>query len=374
MKPSNLAAQHDSGVESQFNTNRQVPGTFYIDPAIITNYVDGAVQNLVNETFELLLQDEAWLNKIQTHIASVVISRLSDKLALIDIDFIINQHLDAALERYRERINKSLNQHGVLDSATAPELIISDGAVIAKSGLGCQELLVEKSTTSKFLQVQDLCVMGTINTDGHAWQALSETIADKTQNKLGEQWKQQLVSQVLDLAKQSGIDFKDISINGAALVEGNRLNPSITESAIQKVGTLQELKVKGSTNLGNIMHVDHRRVGINTDAPDMALTLWDEEVSLSLGKVSKDKAWIGSNRSQSIDIGVNRRKAITIDKDCMVSIDKLRVDRWQISFGNEIPSYAGTRGDIVFNHDPKPGSAWAWQCLGAFKWQPIGSK
>jgi hypothetical protein len=237
---------------------------------------------------------------------------------------------------------------------------------VAQSGLACTTIMVEQDLT-----VSNLVVTGTVNTDCESWNELAGVVADKTHALLDQQWKQELVSQALTLAKTQGIDFDSININGAPLVQGHKLNPNITETSIQHLGNLDSLKVLGSSSLGDTMTVGDRRVGVNTESPDMALSVWDEEVSVSIGKISKDRAWIGSNRNQTLDIGTNRRRAITIEPDGLVVLDQLRLDRWKIGFGNSVPNHSGTRGDIVFNHDPKPNAPWAWQCLGGFKWQPI---
>lgn len=353
----------------------QVPGVFYVDPDIITKYVDSAVQIMVRDSLTALMNDQEWLQKIHGIVTVDVANRLTDRLSgSFDLNGLIAENLDGALERYRSRIKENFSTNGIRDDATQCELVISDGAVVAQSGLACKELLVEQTVTTQDLRVTNLSVLGSINTDCVAWHDLADNIARAAEQRLGETWKQDLVQQVTQLARVQGIDFDQVTIRGAPLVEGSKLSANITDSSLQRVGLLRDLAVDGAAHLSRTVHVANNRVGINTESPDMALTIWDEEISLSVGKIKQDRAWIGSNRQQALDIGVNRKRSISIESDGLVVVDRIRVDRWQISFGNAVPNHSGTRGDIVFNHDPKPGQPWAWQCLGAFRWQAIGEK
>lgn len=345
----------------------QIPGIqTFVDTAQIKTVIDAAVQSLVEHSLDSLIQDADWIDKIQAHVATHMSTRISERLSAIDVNSVIAQEVRENIARWRSEFSSNFSSTGIRDLATDCELVISDGAVVAQSGLAAKDLMVEQD-----LITHNLTVTGCINTDCQSWNALADVVADKTQNLLGQAWQQQLVAQILDLAKQQGIDFDSITVHGHALIQGTKLNPAVTETAIQKLGILRDLNVAGPLHVNQTLNVENGRVGINTDTPDMAMTIWDEEVSVSLGKISHDRAWIGSNRNQILDIGTNRRRAITIEADGLVVVDRLRVDRWRISFGNSVPNHSGTRGDVVINHDPKPGSPFAWQCLGAFKWQPI---
>ena len=347
-----------------------VPGIDqFIDQQQIKSTIDSAVQVLVASSLESLVNDPAWIEKIQNNIESNVVSRFSDHISYIDVASIVSGEVRKNLDTWKSEFKQDFSSTGIRDMASKCELVITDGAVVAQAGLACDTMLVQQDLTTT-----NLVVTGTVNTDCASWQELADNVAQKTQVLLGDEWRQRLVEQVLDLARHRGIDFGEITVNGAALVQGNTLNASITETSIQKLGTLREISVTGKAHLAHTMDVANNRVGINTDSPDMALTIWDEEVSLSLGKGSRDHAWIGSNRKQSLDIGVNRQRAITIDPDGLVVIDRLRLDRWRISFSNAVPNHSGTRGDLVINHDPKPTAPFAWQCLGAYQWQPINLK
>jgi hypothetical protein len=341
-------------------------GMLYIDPDLLMRAVDTQIQSLVTDSIDRLINDPEWINRIEQHIETNVVSRVSQHISDIDISLCVAQEVKKNFDSWRDTLKQDLHRVGVQDTATSCELVISDGAVVAQSGLACENLLVEQDIT-----VKNLIVTGTVNTDCVSWNELSQTVCNKTQDLLGDAWRQQLVHQVLEQARNSGIDFDSITVRGNPLVQGHELNCEIWDTAIQQLGTLKNLRVQGPTNLDNTLMAGNKRVGINTDQPDMALSIWDEEVGVSVGKISRDRAWIGSNRQHALDIGVNRKKSLSIESDGLVSVERLRLDRWRISFGNAVPNHSGTRGDLVINHDPRPGSPFAWQCQGGFQWRSL---
>jgi hypothetical protein len=181
------------------------------------------------------------------------------------------------------------------------------------------------------------------------------------------------VDEVLELAKTQGIDFDNILLAGQPLVADNKLSTSVKETSIESTGTLKDLKTTGVVNLSNTVTVKSNRLGINTQDPEMALSVWDEEVSVIAGKLRKDQAFIGTARRQALTIGINRTACIEIDVDGLVTAKQFRIDRWRIGHGTEVPGYSGTRGDFILNNDPKPNSPFAWVCLGGFRWQSLRS-
>jgi hypothetical protein len=223
------------------------------------------------------------------------------------------------------------------------------------------------------LTVQDLAVLGTVNVDNTSWHAVADHASDLALEKLTPSWREELVQQVLDLARTQGIDFDAVTMCGEPIVSGGVLNPNIRNSSLESVGVLQNLTATGTVKLGNTVTILPRRLGINTMEPEMALSVWDEEVSVVAGKLSQDRAYIGTGRRQGLAFGIDRKVALEIESSGVVAVKQLRVDRWIIGHDKELQGYSGTRGDIIFNHDPKPESPFAWICLGGFRWQPLKS-
>jgi len=356
-------------------TQGHVPGIQnYIDDAVITGTVDRSVETFVTQTIDQLSIDPAWLTKIEILINQTYARKLAERLHDVDITVMVGQHIDNGIDRWQDRLLADFKTRGIADLATATELTVMDGTVVVESELATTAATVEKDITIKGTAIlNNLSVRGTINTDNKSWQILSDHIADKTLVQISEQWRTDMTNQVLTLAKQQGIEFAQVLIQGTPLINGNTLNASITDSNIQQLGTLRSLSVTGPVNLNNAVNVVGRRLGINTEQPEMALSIWDEEVGVIAGKFSKQTAFVGTSRATALNIGVNRTPAIEIDTDGLTTVKNLRVGRHIYTHATSMPGYSGTRGDIVFNSDPKPSEPFAWQCLGAFRWVPLKS-
>lgn len=356
-------------------TQGHVPGIQnYVDNNVITTTVDRSVESFVIKTIDQLSVDPDWLAKIENLVNQTYTRKLAEKLHDVDITAMIGQHIDHGIDRWRDRLLTDFKTRGIQDLATVTELTVMDGTVVVESELVSNAVTVEKDIVVKGTAVvNNLAVKGTINTDNKAWQVLSDDIADKTLAKISEQWRTDMVDQVLTLAKQQGIEFAQVLIQGTPLINGNELNAAITDTNIQKLGTLRSLSVTGPVNLNNAVNVVGRRLGINTEQPEMALSIWDEEVGVIAGKFSKHTAFVGTSRATALNIGVNRTASIEIDADGLTTVKNLRVGRHVYTHAATMPGYSGTRGDIVFNSDPKPSEPFAWQCLGAFRWVPLRS-
>ena len=124
-------------------------------------------------------------------------------------------------------------------------------------------------------------------------------------------------------------------------------------------------------SLNETVNVIRKRVGVNTEEPEMAISVWDEEVCVSVGKYKNQQAYIGTNRNHAVSIGVNKEPQITLDTEGLTTVKKIRVGQHRIGHASEVPGWSGTRGDIMFNSNPTPGSAFGWVCLGAFKWKAL---
>ena len=215
-------------------------------------------------------------------------------------------------------------------------------------------------------------VTGSINTDNHSWNSLSDRITEKTFNQLNTQWRASLVADVAEKIVNDGIDFKQVQIDGVKVVDADTLSRKITNSNLQSVGVLRDLTVAGEARISETLSVLKKRIGINTQEPEMALSVWDEEVSILAGKHKDKSAYIGTGRAQSLTLGVNRTPAIEIDVEGLTAIKKLRIGVHRISHGTEVPNYAGTKGDVVFNANPTISSnVFAWVCLGSYKWKVL---
>ena len=342
--------------------------TFAIDQKTIENLVTEAVKKDILSAVESLGQDPAWLSRIEKMINEAVVYQTLTRLSGIDINSVIKERVDDNMESFRTKLLANFTSIGIADQATKNQMTVMDDHTVFENNLTTRQLTVAETA-----QVGDLVVTGSINTNNQSWDALSAEISDRTLTKLSADWQENLVKQVAEQIREKGIDFDQVTVDGSPLVIGNALNDGITQTNIQSVGTLGTLRVAGETHLNDTVTVINKRLGVNTEEPELALSVWDEEISINIGKYKSNQAYIGTGRAQGIAIGTNRTPHIEIDADGMTQIKKLRIGVYQFSHSDMVPGWSGTRGDLVFNSNPGNDRVFAWVCLGNFRWQTLKS-
>jgi hypothetical protein len=355
---------------SELFAQGQIPGIEkFIDTVAIQQAIDHAVEATVDIYITELANDAGWLEKIQRTTNYLMTQKTLDQLSTLNVAEIIRQQVNESLTAIEPAIVKKLSTVGIQDQATEVELEISKDSVVVKNNF-----TVNTAEIVNGLRVKDLAVTGSINVDNRSWQTLSENISQKTLEKLSEQWRDQLIEDVSSHIKQHGISFDNVTVDGQSLILGDQLSGSIRHSRLQSVGELKDLAVKGEAHINNTLSVVNHRIGINTAEPQSALSVWDEEVSVNIGKFKNNTAYIGTNKAQGINIQVNRQPAIEIDADAMTTIKNLRLGIHRVSFAAELPNYAGNKGEFVFNSNPSVNdTVFAWVCLGGHKWKVLRS-
>ena len=322
--------------------------------------VDQAVEQLVADTIENLLFDEKWLAKIQTHIAREMSDRISKTIRQENIKDVLRE---VVIEN-ADTLTADLNR----------EITVDNGLVIVKSHLNAESASVEDTIAvkgdayfDKSVTVNgDLAIKGRINTNNRSFQELAEVIEANAYNKLKEEFLELASDSIVDRV-QKGIDIKSINVRGKPLVDDGELSSGITDSSLTTVGTLSSLQV------GTYLCANNHRVGINTSAPTSALTVWDNEVSIEIGKHSQNSAQIGTAKAHSLSLVTNNQQQLTINQEGLTWVKELQIGRNKIATHNQTPGHSGAKGDIVFNSDYKSGEPFAWVCLGAYRWTELKS-
>jgi hypothetical protein len=345
-----------------------VSPAFTIDPATLQQMIESAVNEKIIAAVDTLCQDPAWLEKIEKMFNQVAVQRTVSTLGQTDFTPLVREQVDANMKNFRLDMLSKFSSTGIDDQATQCQLTVMDDTTVIENRLTTNELDVVGTAV-----INDLAVKGTININNRSWQNLSDTISNKTLEKINQEWKQQLIQEVKQSITNDGINFDQVKIKNEPLVKDNELNSNITETKIQKLGTLKELLVRGPASMYDTLNVINKRVGVNTQTPEMALAVWDEEISITVGKFKNQQGWIGTNRNQGFVLGVNRTPQIEIDADGLTTIKQLRVGMYKISHATQVPGWAGTRGDIVFNSSLGADRVFAWMCLGGHKWQTLKS-
>jgi len=355
---------------AQLFAQGQIPGIEqFIDASVVKATVDQAVEQTIQATVDKLSQDPQWQSHVERIINQTIAQETVARLSAIDIGPVIKNQVDERMALFTNSLLKNFTSTGIVDQATKCELIVLEDGVVVENSLTVKDVDAINS-----MRVKDLVVTGSINTDNHAWNALASAISQKTLDQLTDTWNNDLVNQVVTQIQEHGINFDQVVVNGQTIIDGTRLTRAITESSLQSVGTLKNLSVSGEAKFNNnTVNVLNKRLGVNTDSPEKALGVWDEEVSIVIGKHKLNQAYIGTNREQSVTIGVNREPQIEITTDGLTRIKKLQVGLHKISHSAQVPGWGGTRGDIVFNSNFGADRVFAWVCLGSYKWQTLKS-
>jgi hypothetical protein len=340
-----------------------------IDPNLVQRLVEQAVEININKLVDQICADPAWTERVERLINQVTVQETMSRLSAIDIGPTIKQHVDENMQRFTDSILKNFTSTGIVDQAVKCELIVLEDGVVVENCLTAKSIEAMDS-----IRVQNLVVTGSINTDNLSWTALADSISQKTLEQLTDTWNKDLVDQVVTQIQEHGIDFDQVLVKGQTIINGNQLTRAVTESSLQSVGTLKSLLVSGEAKFNNnTLSVLNKRLGVNTDAPEKALGVWDEEVSIVIGKHKLNQAYIGTNREQSVAIGVNREPQIEINTDGLTTVKKLQVGLHKISHATQVPGWSGNKGDIVFNANLGADRVFAWVCLGAYRWQTLKS-
>lgn len=340
-----------------------------VDPNLVKRLVEQAVENHINNVVDQLCSDPDWTRRVEHLINQSITQETISRLGSIDLNPVIKQHVDLGMEKFTNSILKSFSSTGIVDQATKTELTVMDDVVVVENCLTAKNIEAVDS-----MRVQHLVVTGSINTDNESWSALASDISKRTLDQLTTEWNKDLVNQVVKQIQDHGIDFEQVLVSGQKVIEGNQLTDAVTESKLKSVGVLKTLTVNGESRFNNnTVAVLNKRLGINTDAPEKALSVWDEEVSIVIGKHKQNQAYVGTNRDQGLALGVNREPQLEISTDGLTTVKKLRVGLHRISHDTQVPGWSGTRGDLVFNASPGPDRVFAWVCLGAHRWQTLKS-
>lgn len=341
-----------SSVEKMFEDGFVPNIEHIVDNTMLVQAVDQAVENLVTKTVNQLIFDPNWMQKIHTQIGRETGDRL--RLGLKEVN-VYDTLRDVVID------NTSLI-HEDLDR----ELTIQDGIVVVQQHLSTNTLDTDSDVNvgGALIIEGDLAVKGRISLSNPSFKELSDSIEKNAIDKLKTEFIDE-TSNVIREQIQDGLNVKNILIRGESLVDNNKLSSAITKTSIEEIGTLKNLTV------GTELSVDNKRVGINTSAPRSALSVWDSEIEIDIGRRSQNTAQIGTSKAHDLTFITNNQEQLKIDKDGLVSVNKLRVGRNRISTHNETPGWSGAKGDIVFNYNFKPGGPFAWICLGDYRWQEL---
>jgi hypothetical protein len=304
--------------------------------------------------------------EVKQYIEELVTSKLlkRDKYPTASIPAVAVRQREIVItgEQIQGGIIANFSSTGIDDRASDCVLTLMDDTTVVENNLITKDLTVK----GQFI------VEGPVPEDSIFYQQLSKTVTSNVQASLEADMFKSFTEKVTSTIKEDGIDLKKITIDGKVAIEGKMLGFDITESFLQKVGALRELQVDGESVLANTVYVTKKRVGINTKEPSAALSVWDEEVEVTVSKSKEGVAKIGTPRAQAVVLSSNGKQNVTLNTDGTTEIADLRIGSIKLSAANQPPTYTSTKGHIVFNTNPTLGGPMGWVCLGAANWANFG--
>lgn len=161
--------------------------------------------------------------------------------------------------------------------------------------------------------------------------------------------------------------------DGQSLLTENNLAPSVTTSNLRKVGNLLELNVTGDAKFSETMFVSAgKKVGINTEEPRGALTIWDQDAEISFVKTGRRTMFLGSTRDSQVEIGCNNKGQICLTEDNISINSPMTIMGVKISAGTGVPDGNGLPNEIRFVTSARDDQPRFYICLGGNKWKALG--
>ena len=247
---------------------------------------------------------------------------------------------------------------GIIDTSTERQMVLTDDGVVIGNNLTAENILASENIFAKNLVVDgDLTISGNI-IDSKPLEKYIQTNAELVaKNTLS-----QINTQNIDLTNRSLI------ANDKVLLSENTLGSQITNSNLRKVGNLLELVVSGQAIIAETLAVTTGRVGINTEEPRGALTVWDEDSEFTLVKISPKCIFAGSTRASDVSLGSNNNEQIKLKTNGNIEINgAIRINGLLVGVVDKIPERVGEPGEIAVLRD---GSG-IYRCLSQNRWAKI---
>jgi len=160
--------------------------------------------------------------------------------------------------------------------------------------------------------------------------------------------------------------------DGQMIITPTSLAPSIVETNIKKLGNLQELNVLGDANLSGTVYINvNGKVGINTDSPRGAFTVYDQDAEVSFARTTRRTMFIGSTSPTGIELGTNSQAQLVFKENQIDINSALTILGIKFSVSDSIPEHQGSQNEVVFVKNVADGQPLIYICRGGTKWTGI---
>lgn len=257
---------------------------------------------------------------------------------------------------------------GIDDKATDCRLTIFDEVTVVENNLLTKDLTVKGTATIE----GDLVVTGTVPPSSALYVNLVNSVTETVRTSIDQTVFDGYADLVFNRIRENGIDLSKVTLNGTDIVNGGNLSNNITFSNLQRLGTLHELRVSGEALLSQSLYTTTKRVGINTIEPTQALSVWDQEVEIGVGKKEDGTGIVGTPRNHALILSANGKNNLTLLTDGSVLAHKISVGSVSLSSSSTPPNSDAPAGSIVFNANPTLGGPLGWVSLGGARWANFG--
>lgn len=202
---------------------------------------------------------------------------------------------------------------------------------------------------------------------------------------------------------------RNYQIDNIPVISFDSLGATVVKSKLREVGNLKSLTVLGDVNLNNHFYYNStsQRIGIGTEEPNADLSMAKngiefniemEQSSTRIGntgyhdvKISTDgvdRLIVGANGSISLGSKNSNPTQVTVHGKLSVGVNNpdQNVDlhvNGSIKFNNKLQTHGSdapvsgsySKGDIVWNEEPRTGSPVGWVCVVSGTpgtWRPFG--
>ena len=254
-------------------------------------------------------------------------------------------------------IIRQFQSSGIQDNATDCQLTIVDGVIVAEGHLISKEMQTDMIKTKHAVIAGELKVTGSLDLSDEASRTVSK-----------------LIQKVVDLNRKDkdvDMDLGEHSImsNKSLILNKSTLGSSVINSNLRRLGLLLDLRVSGDTKLSETMTVTQgHKVGINTDEPVGALTIWDDDAELTVQKISRRNMYMGSTRTTDVSFGTNNRTQIRLRQDQVDISDPVNIMGIKFRASDSVPEGQGVPNEIVFVSNAKEGQPRLYICQGGSAW------
>jgi hypothetical protein len=337
--------------------------------AIIGN-ITGTANKLVNEAIQNHVKNIDFNSAIVTTLTSI----LENKLTNFEFP---DSSIESSAIRFTNPISGDNVKGGIItefastgidDKSSRIQVTVLDSHTVVENHLLSNAVTIK----GKAVFEGDIQLNGTIEQSSPGFLTIVDNAKSQVKAELNDDFFADFGRLVFEQIQRDGIDLNRLTLNGQEIVKDKRLGSAIVASNLQELGVLKELQVSGETLLHNTLYTTARRVGINTLEPNAALSLWDEEIDINIGKRQQGVAFIGSSRDQLIVLGTNGKTNAILNTDGSVTMSKVNLGNMSMSSADTPPNYDAPKATVVFNANPSLGGPLGWVSLGGARWANFG--